>query len=160
MPSQKSLCGSLKCINLRMRECVTQVATSQHKWLQVTVARAALKGREGPTGTAVFDFTATLLLCRGREHATFAPPGPKGRAPQGHPRAATLALAPQSSKERRLKGPASHYTRLRTWGQPGTGGVRCQRMPVVFFPGMAGHPCPTLRAVSLSLQGAAANIGK
>jgi hypothetical protein len=25
-------------------------------------------------------------------------------------------------------------------------------MPVVFFPGMAGHLCPTLRATSLSLS--------
>jgi hypothetical protein len=33
-------------------------------------------------------------------------------------------------------------------------------MPVVFFPGMAGHLCPTLRATSLSLQGEPADIGK
>jgi len=33
-------------------------------------------------------------------------------------------------------------------------------MPVVFSPGMAGHPCPTLRATSLSLQGEPADIGK
>jgi hypothetical protein len=32
-------------------------------------------------------------------------------------------------------------------------------MPVVFFPGMEGHPCPTLRATSLSLQGEPADIG-
>ena len=33
-------------------------------------------------------------------------------------------------------------------------------MPVVFPPGMADHPCPTLRAKSLSLQGEPADIGK
>jgi hypothetical protein len=33
-------------------------------------------------------------------------------------------------------------------------------MPVVFPPGMAGHPGPTLRATSLSLQGEPADIGK
>ena len=33
-------------------------------------------------------------------------------------------------------------------------------MPVVFFPGMAGHPCPALRATSLSLQGEPADIVK
>jgi hypothetical protein len=31
-------------------------------------------------------------------------------------------------------------------------------MPVVFPAGMAGHPCPTLRATSLSLQGEPADI--
>jgi hypothetical protein len=30
----------------------------------------------------------------------------------------------------------------------------------IFFPWMAGHPCLTLRATSLSLQGDPANIGK
>jgi hypothetical protein len=30
----------------------------------------------------------------------------------------------------------------------------------IFFPWMAGHPCLTLRARSLSLQGDPANIGK
>jgi len=33
-------------------------------------------------------------------------------------------------------------------------------MPVFFSPGMAGHPCPTLRAKFLSIQGDPANIGK
>jgi len=33
-------------------------------------------------------------------------------------------------------------------------------IPVVFPPGMAGHPCLILRARSLSLQGDPANIGK
>jgi len=33
-------------------------------------------------------------------------------------------------------------------------------IPVVFFAGMAGHPCVILRATSLSLQGDPANIGK
>ena len=30
----------------------------------------------------------------------------------------------------------------------------------IFFPWLAGHPCLTLRAMSLSLQGDPANIGK
>ncbi len=29
---------------------------------------------------------------------------------------------------------------------------RVGSIPVFVFPGMAGHPCPTLRAISLSLQ--------
>ena len=33
-------------------------------------------------------------------------------------------------------------------------------IPVVCFPGMAGHPCPTLRATSLSFQGEPSDIGK
>jgi len=33
-------------------------------------------------------------------------------------------------------------------------------IPVVFFPGMAGHPCSTLRAISLSLQGEPAYTAK
>jgi hypothetical protein len=37
---------------------------------------------------------------------------------------------------------------------------RVGSIPVVFFPGMAGHPCLTLRATSLSLQGDPANTGK
>jgi len=31
---------------------------------------------------------------------------------------------------------------------------------IVFFPGVAGHPCPTLRAISLSLQRDPAHNGK
>jgi hypothetical protein len=38
--------------------------------------------------------------------------------------------------------------------------VRVGSIPVVFVPGMAGHPCLILRATSLSLQGEPANIGK
>jgi hypothetical protein len=50
---------------------------------------------------------------------------------------------------RRLRRPAVGNT-WAGWGS----------MPAVFPPGMAGHPCPTLRATSLSLQGEPADIGK
>ena len=66
-----------------------------------------------------------------------------------------------TTRQRRCQTPAlraCHPAGLRRGEHRGRVGF--DQIPVGFFPGMAGHPCLTLRATSLALQGEPADIGK
>ena len=93
-------------------------------------------------------------LCNRR--STAVPVGPPRPSSITHPEAAPATVTCSyivAGTDGFLAG-ATHYTARRRrsvppWGTHRPGGVRFP----CFFPWMAGHPCLTLRARSLSLQG-------
>ena len=70
----------------------------------------------------------------------------------------TMMPGPCSDKSASPREGRGHWHRRRS--AVGDAWAGWGSIPVVFPPGMAGHPCLILRATSLSLQGEPANIGK